>query len=55
MTIIDFAGIWTGSRYRFLKALIIGLLRGNGERNFILRRADVGGREQKPTRRLEGG
>ena len=37
--------IWAGSRYRFLKALMIGLLRDNGERNFILRRADVGGRE----------
>ena len=33
--------IWAGSRYRFLKALMIGLLRDNGERNFILRRADV--------------
>ena len=37
--------IWAGSRYRFLKAFMIGLLRDNGERNFILRRADVGGRE----------
>ena len=37
--------IWAGSRYRFLKALMIGLLRDNGERNFILRGADVGGRE----------
>ena len=34
--------IWAGSRYRFLKALMIGLLRDNGEMNFILRRADVG-------------
>ena len=31
---------------------MIGSLRDNGERNFILRRADVGGRELKPTRRL---
>ena len=37
--------IWAGSRYRFLKALMIGLLRDNGERNVILRRADVGVRE----------
>ena len=37
--------IWVGSRYQFLKALMIGLLRDNGEKNFILRRADVGGRE----------
>ena len=37
--------IWAGLRYRFLKALMIGLLQDNGERNFILRRADVGGRE----------
>ena len=37
--------IWAGSCYRFLKALMIGLLRDSGERNFIIRRADVGGQE----------
>ena len=35
--------IWAGSRYQFLKALMIGLLRVNGERSFIFCRADVGG------------